>query len=136
MKKILLFVLSTMSILISCSKNNERYPWGRDTEVYIGDGRFQIFRVYDYEHPADYYDSNIEPKCYYCVNDSETMESIEDDIYKYYDDGKNLLFLSGSNGYTVIDYKSAVWIQHEEVEEFEDKYKKIFLQSWKFKDLD
>ena len=64
-----------MLILISCSKNNERYPWGRDTEVYIGDGRFQIFRVYDYEHPADYYDSNIEPKCYYCVNDSSNSST-------------------------------------------------------------
>ena len=81
---LLLFLCWNCLLLFSsCRNGEERYPYGRDTTVYIGNGRFQIARVRLLD--TQNYDT-------YIVTDHDCTSDVADielDVFLYYDDAEN-----------------------------------------------
>lgn len=116
---IILLIIFMLYAFYSCySDSNDKYPYGRDTAVYIGDGRFQIARAYTFDNK----------RCNYVIIDGETQLNIDIDVYKYVDmkkEGK--LYIIGSMGYTIVDYQyTKSYEQHETIGEFSDTDQKVF----------
>ena len=129
---IMLMLLALSSLCCCYYDDSAKYPNGRDTVVYVDDGRFQIFR-YPNDLPGKelYYS--------YGVNDAETSESIEPDVFRYFDNKKDkklyLIGCIGCRGYTVIDYDNAMYEQHEKLHEFSEEDIKVFCTDYHFKTL-
>ena len=50
-------MMACASLLIICSCDQHKYPWGKDTVALFGDGRFQVGRIYDdHKEIHDLYD--------------------------------------------------------------------------------
>lgn len=130
-KKIVIILFLCLNFLLlfsSCYSSEEKYPYGQDTEVYIGDGRFQIARVRFID--TDQYDT------YVVVDPDGTTDNgnIESDVFLYYDDTENKkLYLVGSNGRTIVDYKKAKWKTNLQDDDMTYSEKNVFANKSLFK---
>lgn len=125
----MLMVLAFVSLCSCYYDDSAKYPYGRDTVVYVDDGRFQIFQYANDLPGKEFY-------YMYGVNDAETSEEIEPDVFRYFDNKENKkLYLMGSRGYTVIDYDNAIYEQHEALYQFGKEHIEVFCNDYHFKTL-
>lgn len=119
MKRVYILIFVIIYALATCGclhADSEKYSYGRDTVVRVGEGRFDICRFGDVNNER------------YGVVDVDTQENIEDNVSKYYDYKRvGKLYLIGDNGYTVIDYENTkTYEQHTNLYEFSASDQKIF----------
>lgn len=106
-----LFVLLFRFWFYSEIEKDTSYWAGRDTILFLGDGRFQIG----------------ESLSRYSISDEESSLSIETDVYRYYHDWEmKILYSEGQYGYTVINYETGYVQQYKELEEFDIDIQEIF----------
>lgn len=119
--RLLMLLFCAILGLCSCFPAETKYPIGRDTAVRVGDGRFDILRTTDVD------DSGKVLGNMYCVIDCETQDQIEPNVNEYFLDYSNSkLYLIGSEGYTVVDYKKTNWKTHKNIAEFNADEQNIF----------
>lgn len=107
---IALFML-LLNFCINHDINESQYWFGRDTYLYLGNGRFQILETNDY----------------YFITDEESSLPIENKIYRYYNDKENkILYSEGECGYTVINYETEEVQQYRELLEYDSNIQDIF----------
>ena len=118
MKRIVLILCGCIVLLmlllnfcINHDRNESQYWFGRDTYLYLGNGRFQI----------------LETNKYYFITDEESSLPIENRVYRYYDDKENkTLYSEGECGYTIINYEIGEVQQHKDLLEYDSNIQDIF----------
>lgn len=121
MKKVLIILglgisgLILIAIILNLCVNHDisesQYWFGRDTYLYLGNGRFQI----------------LETNKYYFITDEESSLPIENRVYRYYDDKENkTLYSEGECGYTIINYEIGEVQQHKNLLEYDSNIQDIF----------
>lgn len=113
-------LVATICLAFLLSACSEKYPIGKDTTLFVGNGRFQVLRG----------------TCY-SLFDQDTSShitfSIVDDLQEYYDDTKeSKLYLIGENGYIVVDYNVETYKQYPRMEDCKQEDQAVFQDESKF----
>lgn len=157
-------LLTTCWIISSCDYDNSKYPRGKDTKVYMGDGRYQILRnsIFTLDGtevlvvPQELYSEFAENRSdddmpvismdnasqvlsvrTYVLFDSEEQKTIDDDVYKYcVDDSQDKIYTVGKYGYTILYYGQSYYEQHISIDELSMEDRNVFLNLDRFVELD
>lgn len=116
----LIFVFLILISLVACSEKNIKFQSGRDTFASFGNGEFQILRI------------SIDRK--YIFFDEDKKKIIESNVYSYYDNNP-FLYITGTQGYSIINYKTGEIKQKSDLNKLEDKEKQMFEVKDKFKSI-
>ena len=132
MKKLAALVLVFLTMIPLCGfyTGEGPYAWGRDSMVRVGEGRFDICRLWNGGKEGNYR--------YVVWDKGNPGDSLEDNILTYYDHkAAGKLYLVGDHDYTVIDYADTkTYEQRAEIEEFNSEDQEIFYDSKRFRTPD
>ncbi len=110
----LLVITTTIIFLVNLGDNTKyKYPSGKDTVEYFGDGTFQIYRggphdpLILYNHLAD------------------SLENTVDNIVSY-KIKKNIVYVVGENSFIKLDSSTNTYEQKKRISDFTSKDREIF----------
>ncbi|MCP3806388.1 hypothetical protein NLX78_03995 [Paenibacillus sp. Lou8.1] len=110
----ILVTTSTLIFLVSSGDNTKyKYPSGKDTVEYFGDGTFQIFRGGPHD-PLILYNHLADP-----------LENAVDNIVSY-KIKKNIVYVVGENGFIKLDSSTNTYEQKKRINDFTSKDREIF----------
>lgn len=108
------FIIVIFIVLSNISES--KYPrGGRDTVKEFGDARFVILVGYNSDNS----------KFWTLYDRSDYGKSLDEDVYVY-EDKKPFAYVIGSEGYTLINYKTGDIIQSNNLSDFNDENINIF----------
>ncbi|WP_431087899.1 hypothetical protein [Paenibacillus sp. 8b26] len=113
---IFLLVITTTLIFLANSGDNtiRKYPYGKDTLEFFGDGTFQIYRGGGSDEPPILYTHQIEAP--YSVIDNVLSYKIE----------KNIVYVAGENSFIKLDSSTNTYEQKKRISDFTSKDREIF----------
>ncbi|KTS78277.1 hypothetical protein NS115_22875 [Paenibacillus jamilae] len=110
----LLVITTTIMFLVNLGDNTKyKYPSGKDTVEYFGDGTFQIYRGGPHD-PLILYNHLADP-----------LENTVDNIVSY-KIKKNIVYVVGENGFIKLDSSTNTYEQKKRISDFTSKDREIF----------
>ncbi|MBU9706572.1 hypothetical protein KSP24_06465 [Paenibacillus sp. AK121] len=110
----LLVITTTIIFLVNLGDNTKyKYPSGKDTVEYFGDGTFQIYRGGPHD-PLILYNHLADP-----------LENTVDNIVSY-KIKKNIVYVVGENGFIKLDSSTNTYEQKKRISDFTSKDREIF----------
>ncbi|MDH2331808.1 hypothetical protein [Paenibacillus polymyxa] len=110
-----LLVIATTIIFMANSGDDtiRKYPYGKDTLEFFGDGTFQIYRGGAGEPPILY------------THQIEAPNSVIDNVLSYKIE-KNIVYVVGENGFIKLDSSTNTYEQKKRISDFTSKDREIF----------
>lgn len=111
-----LLVIATTIIFMANSGDDtiRKYPYGKDTLEFFGDGTFQIYRGGGAGEPPILYTHQI-----------EAPNSVIDNVLSYKIE-KNIVYVVGENGFIKLDSSTNTYEQKKRISDFTSKDREIF----------
>ncbi|MGR6763235.1 hypothetical protein ACU1JV_15460 [Paenibacillus sp. T2-29] len=111
-----LLVITTTIIFLANSGDDtiRKYPYGKDTLEFFGDGTFQIYRGGGSGDPPILYTHQI-----------EAPNSVIDNVLSYKIE-KNIVYVVGENGFIKLDSSTNTYEQKKRINDFTSKDREIF----------
>ncbi|MEK5374177.1 MULTISPECIES: hypothetical protein [Paenibacillus] len=110
----LLVITTTIIFLVNLGDNTKyKYPSGKDTVEYFGDGTFQILRGGP-EDPLILYNHLADP-----------LEKAVDNIVSY-KIKKNIVYVVGENGFIKLDSSTNTYVKKKRISDFTPNDREIF----------
>ncbi|MGF9643997.1 hypothetical protein AAIH69_13400 [Paenibacillus sp. MABNS29] len=111
-----LLVITTTIIFLANSGDDtiKKYPYGKDTLEFFGDGTFQIYRGEGAGDPPILYTHQI-----------EAPNSVIDNVLSYKIE-ENIVYVVGENSFIKLDSSTNTYVKKKRITDFTSKDREIF----------